>query len=93
MDDRLAADQSDVVGEYVGTVTAYRPRAHVATVKLRVPVRAGSHLLFWNEGNECRESLRALRGVRRRFIPAGEDILVKVHQPIEAGAEIFRLWQ
>ena len=94
MDDREAVAIGEVVGEYVGTVTGYQPAVQAARVRLRAPVPVGASVCISGEGTEFIEELRPARGSRprRHVVPANRDVLIEVHQPVEAGAEVFRLW-
>lgn len=94
MDQEQVSNEGGVVGEYVGKVTGYEPEAHEATVKLRAPVRSGAKVRILSEGAEWDQRLRPRQGLlrRKRAASAEQEIVITVRQPVEIGADVFRLW-
>ena len=94
MDDRQVGTLDAVVGEYVGTVTGYQPTVRAAKVRLRAPVPIGASVCIAGETNELVERLRPAKGLRlgKSILPAGKEVLISVRDPVETGADIFRLW-
>ncbi len=76
----------------IGKVVHYFDKIQVAVISLSSSLRVGDNLKFSDRGNEFTMAVESMQ-VDHQDVPVGkpgDEVAIKVAQPVKAGAKLFR---